>query len=146
MTQLILIAIIGILGGAAIGLQAPLASMLAKGMGLLESVFIVHLGGVVLAGLPLLVLGGGKLGKWQSVPWYALLAGVLGAAVVTSMVYMVPRIGVAAAIILILSGQLLAGTLIDHVGGLGVEVHALTLSRVIGLALVFLGVWITVRS
>ena len=93
-----------------------------------------------------MILGGGKMGQWQSVPWYALFSGLLGVTVLTTMIYMVPRIGVAAAIILILSGQLLTGTLIDHFGALGVTAHAMSPARVLGLAIVFVGVWVTVRG
>ena len=78
MSNLIVIIVIGLLGGIAIGLQAPLAAMIAQRLGVLESVFIVHLGGAIIVAVPLLLLGGGKLGMWPTVPWYALCAGVLG--------------------------------------------------------------------
>lgn len=146
MSQLALIVLIGIAGGAAVALQGPLALLISQGMGLLESIFIIHIGGAVVAGIPLLVLRGGNLGQWQNVPWYALCAGVLGIAVLTAIIYMVPRVGVAASIIIVLSGQLLAGTIVDHFGALGMTEHAMSPTRLIGLAVVFLGVFITVRA
>jgi hypothetical protein len=61
MESVILIILIGLIGGVAVGLQGPLASMISQRLGMLESVFIVHLGGVFIALLPLLFLGGGKM-------------------------------------------------------------------------------------
>ncbi len=145
MSNLIVIIIIGLLGGVAIGLQAPLAAMIGQRLGILESVFIVHLGGAIAVAIPLLLLGGGKLGLWPSLPWYALCAGVLGIAVLGSTIFMIPRIGVAAAIVLIITGQLLIATTIDHFGILEVELRQFSLQRLLGLGIVLFGAWWTLR-
>lgn len=146
MAQLLLIVVIGLLGGVAIGLQAPLSSMINQRLGLFESVFIVHLGGIIAISIPLIIVGGGKLGMWQTVPWYALCAGFLGVVVIASTVYMVPRIGVAGAITLIIAGQLTIAATIDHFGALDVTVRSISPQRLLGLGLVMLGVWQSVRS
>ncbi len=146
MNQLFVIIAIGLLGGIAIGLQAPLASMINQRLGVLESVFVVHLGGLIAVGIPLILLGGGKLGLWQSLPWYALCAGFLGVVVVASTVFMIPRIGVAGAITLIITGQLLIAATIDHFGVLDVDVQAISVHRLLGLGMVLLGVWQTLRN
>ena len=146
MSNLIVIVVVGLMGGIAIGLQAPLASMINQRLGVLESVFIVHLGGLLAVGIPLLILGGGKLGLWQTVPWHALAAGLLGVVVVGSTVFMVPRIGVAGAITLIITGQLLIGTTIDHFGVLEVELRKISWERLLGLGFVMLGVWLTLQD
>jgi len=140
------IVVIGLLGGIAIGLQAPLANMINQRLGVLESIFVVHLGGMIAAGVPLLLLGGGRLGLWQSVPVYALCAGFLGVVVVGAMVFMVPRTGVARAIILIIAGQLLIAALIDQFGILEVTHHPVSVDRLLGLGIVLFGVWQTLRS
>ena len=146
MPQLSLIVIVGLLGGIAIGLQAPLSSIINQRLGVFESVFIVHLGGIIAVAIPLIMLGGGKLGLWQTVPWYALCAGALGVVVVSSTVYLVPRIGVAGAITLIIAGQLTIAATIDHFGALGVEMRGFNTQRLLGLGVVMLGVWQTLRS
>jgi transporter family-2 protein len=146
MSHLYVIVFIGLLGGIAIGLQAPLASMINQRLGVLESVFIVHLGGLIAVSVPLILLGGGKLGLWQSVPWYALGAGFLGVVVVGATVFMVPRIGVAGAITLITTGQLFIAATIDHFGALEVSVSPISAERLLGLAIVLVGVWQTLRS
>ena len=146
MAPLALIVCVGLLGGVAIGLQAPLAAMISQRLGVLEGVFIIHLGGLLAAAVPLMLLGGGRLGAWASVPWYALAGGVLGVVVIGSTVYMVPKIGVAGAITLIIAGQLMIATTIDHFGILGVALRNLDIQRVTGLAIVLLGVWLTLRG
>lgn len=146
MSNLIVIVIVGLMGGMAVGLQAPLATIINQRLGVLESVFIVHLGGLLAVAIPLLVLGGGKLGLWQTVPWYALLAGLLGVIIIGATVFMVPKIGVAAAITLIITGQLVIAATIDHFGVLEVELRPISWDRMFGLGLVLMGVWLTLRD
>ncbi len=146
MTFFALIVVIGLFGGLAIGLQAPLASMINQKLGVLESVFVIHLGGLLAAAIPLAFLGGGRLSEWQSLPWYALLAGLLGVIVVGSTIYNVPRIGVAGTVTLIIAGQLTMAITIDHFGFLGVETRAISIERMLGIGIVLTGVWLTLRD
>jgi len=145
MEPIILIILIGLAGGAAVGLQSPMASMISQRLGIFESVFIVHFGGAIIALLPLLFYGGGRLSQWRSMPWYTLAAGIFGLIVIGAISYMIPRVGIAASITTIVAGQLLVGVLLDHWGLLGVSVRPLDLTRVLGLAVVLVGVWLTVK-
>ncbi len=145
MESILLILFIGLAGGIAVGLQSPLASMISQRLGIFESVFIVHIGGALVALIPLLFIGGGKLGQWRSLPWYALFAGVFGLIVIGAISYMIPRVGVAASIITVVAGQLLVGTILDHFGWLGAAERPLDLTRVIGMIVVLVGVWLTVK-
>jgi transporter family-2 protein len=145
MEPIILIILIGLAGGAAVGLQSPLASMISQRLGIFESVFIVHLGGAIVALVPLVFSGGGKLTQWRSVPWYALSAGIFGLVVIGAISYMIPRVGVAASITAIVAGQLLVGMILDHFGLLGASVRSLDITRLIGISVVLTGVWLTVK-
>lgn len=145
METVILIILIGLAGGVAVGLQSPLASMISQRLGVMESIFILHIGGAIMALIPLLFYGGGKLGNWRTVPWYALGAGIFGLIVIGAISYMIPRIGVAASITTIVAGQLLVGTILDHFGMLGAAERPLDTTRVIGLVIVMVGVWLTVK-
>ena len=136
MQTLIPILIVGLLSGIAVGLQSPLASMITQRLGMVESIFIVHLGGALLITIPLLFMKGGNLGNWRSLPWYALGAGVMGLIVVGGVSFMIPRIGVVASITLIIAGQILLSAVLDHYGLLGVHVRQIDLQRVFGLLLV----------
>ena len=114
-------------------------------MGLLESVFIVHIGGAIAAIIPLLMLRGGQLGQWQSLPWYALAAGAFGLVTIGSISYTIPRLGVATAMTLIIAGQLVVSLLADHFGLLGADIRPVTLVRLFGLGVLCVGVWLMVR-
>ena len=145
MESVFLLIFIGLIGGVAVGLQSPLASMISQRIGTLESVFIVHIGGAVVALIPLLYFGGGKLGQWRTLPWYALGAGAFGLVVIGAVSYMIPRVGIAASITTIVAGQLIVGTILDHFGLLGAAERSLDPTRILGLAVVMLGVWLTVK-
>jgi len=144
METILLIILIGLAGGVAVGLQSPMASMITQRLGLFESVFIVHIGGALIALIPLIFYGS-RLREWRSVPWYVLGAGVFGLIVIASISYMIPRVGVAASITTIVAGQLLVGTILDHYGLLGAAVKPLDVTRILGLGVVLVGVWLTVK-
>jgi transporter family-2 protein len=137
--------LIGIAGGIAVGFQGPLASIMTQRMGALESSLIVHSGGAMLSLVLVLLIGGGKISQWRSVPWYALCAGFFGLVVLSAVSYTIPRIGVAAAIVSIVAGQIVLSAVLDHFGWLGAAVRPLDGPRVLGLAVVMLGVWLTVK-
>ena len=135
----------GLIGGVAVGLQPPPASLMSHRLGVMESLFIIHIGGAVMVAIPRLVMGGGNLGAWRSVPWYALGAGVFGLVVLSAVSFTSPRLGVATTAILIVSGQLVIGALLGHFGLLGTFVRALSLARMMGILVLFLGIWLVVR-
>lgn len=145
MTGLLLALAIAFIGGLAIGLQSPLASMMSQRIGSLESAFIVHLGGALIASIPLLVMGGGHLSKWREVPSYALLSGGLGLVLIVAISYSIPRIGLANTVAPLIAAQLIAGALIDHFGLLGLEVRLLDPLRTVGIVLLFAGVWLVTK-
>jgi transporter family-2 protein len=134
MSTFIMILAVGLSAGAAIGLQGPMASLISQQLGVLESVFIVHLGAMVLVGVPLIFRGGGQLPNWRSLPIYTLGAGVFGLVVIAAMSYMIPRVGVVSSFIVLVLGQVLIAS-----------IRPLDLTRIAGLLLALLGVWLVVR-
>ena len=141
----ILAVIVGLIGGVAVGLQGPLSSLMSQRIGTMGSVFIVHIGGAIIAGVLLLVLGAGNLADWRKVPWYALVAGVFGVIVISAVSHTIPRIGAAATVTLIITAQLILSTLLDNFGLLGTSVRPFDLPRVAGIAVLLVGTWLIVR-
>lgn len=145
MSTIFFVILIGLIGGIAVGFQGPLTSLMSQRLGFMESIFIVHAGGAIAAGVPLMMVGGGRLGAWRSVPWYALGAGILGLVVLGAISYTIPRLGIATTITVIVVGQLLIGTVSDHFGWLGAAVRPLDLTRTLGLLILLVGTWLVVR-
>ena len=145
MQTLILAVVVGLAGGVAVGLQGPLASLMSQRVGTMGSVFIIHLGGALMAGAVLLIIGGENLAAWRSVPWYALGAGVFGLVILSAVSYTIPRIGAAVTVTLIVTAELILSAVLDHFGLLGTEVRPMDLSRTLGIAVLLLGTWLMVR-
>lgn len=145
MSPLVLVIVIGLGGGLAVGVQGPLASMITQRTGPMESAFIVHLGGALAALIPLALAGGGRLGEWRNVPWYALGAGALGLIVISAISFIIPRMGVGTTVVLLVVGQLLTSAVLDHFGWLGAAVRPVTAERLLGMIVLVIGAWLVVR-
>ena len=145
MTELFIAITLATLAGVAVSFQSPLSSILNQRLGQMESVFIIHIGGAVAAGLILVFLGGGNLRSWRNAPWYALMAGLLGLVVIASLNVAIVRMGSAATTSIMVAANLAIGALIDHFGWLGLEVRPLSLSRLLGMLVLGIGAWLIVR-
>ena len=144
MPPVLLYIVVGIVSRAVIGFQGPLASIITHRLGLLESVFIVHLGGTLVALIPLLLFrGGGKLDEWRTLPWYVFLAGICGLVVFAGISYLIPKIGVTPAMMLIIVGQVIIGSILDHYGLLGAEVRSFSFTKLAGIGVMLMGAWLT---
>lgn len=139
------VVLIGLMGGAAAGFQAPLAAILGRHVGVGGSIFIVHLVGTVAAAALLMVPGFSQMSGWRGIPWYAFLPGILGILLVGTVTFCVPRLGAASTITLMIVGNLTVGALLDHYGVLVDEVRVLDGSRMLGVAAVLVGTWLVVR-
>jgi transporter family-2 protein len=145
MQSIFVVVLVGIVAGFAVGVQAPMASLISGRLGTLEGVFIVHLGGAIAAAIPLLMLRGGNLKSWREVPPYVLIAGFFGLVAISGLSYTIPRSGATATIFLILIGQLVIGATIDHYGWLGTDVRPFEFTRALGVVVMFVGVWLMLR-
>lgn len=85
----------------------------------------------------------GAVGLAQT-PWWAWTGGLIGAAFVMAATVLVPRLGAAALICLVVFGQLAGSLLLDHFGVLQARQPVDTL-RLAGVALVGVGMLLVVR-
>lgn len=74
------------------------------------------------------------------IPWWAWSGGLFGAIFIGLAIYLVPQIGAATFIALLIAGQMFASLLFDHFGWLGLAQRAIDLPRLIGAALLIAGV------
>ena len=73
-------------------------------------------------------------------PWISWTGGFFGAIFIAVGIFMVPRLGAATVLALIVVGQMLGAIAFDHFGILGVAQHAASPARLAGAALLILGV------
>jgi len=136
---------VAILGGAAAIIQAQLNGIMDKGMGTIESVFVTYFVGGIVITLIMIFMRGGNLVAFRSLPWYVVFAGICGLVIIGSISFTVPRLGLVAAITLIIASQFVFGAIIDHFGLLGAEIRPLTLQKTAGIGILMLGVWLIIR-
>ncbi len=135
--------LLGVAAGMLISLQAPINAQLAQGLGMplaaAAASFIA--GTVMLIALTLIVSQvNGTTIAWRAPPlWMFLAGGVMGATYVTVALILTPKIGTAATMAFVVSGQLLAGLLLDKLGYFGLAARELTLGRVTGACLLVVG-------
>jgi len=134
-----------LVAGSAITFQSLFSGTLGARLGVMESTFIVHLGGFLLAGVIVSAMGGGNLASWRTVPWYVYTAGFLGVLIVAAYSYAVPKLGLAAAITLSILVQLVLSSVLDHYGALGTVQRAFDVWRGLGVAALMLGTWLILR-
>lgn len=137
--------LIGLLGGVAVGLQAPLAGAMGQRVGGTASSFIIHISGAVFSGLWLLVRGGERIREWRSLPWYMLAAGIFGLILYQTISVTLPRLGSTMMVVLIIIGQLVLGVIVDHFGLFGVTQRPVDLLRILGIVALILGGWLIAR-
>ena len=78
-------------------------------------------------------------------PGWAWVGGLLGALYVLATIVVIPRLGAATTVGLILAGQVLASIVIDHFGLIRVLVHELNIPRLAGAVLIVIGVALVQR-
>ncbi len=141
--------ILAVSAGAAVSVQAVINGSLGAQLNnsLLAATISFGVGFVV--ALAVLLLSGGlttaKL-NFQDISPLLYTGGALGVLYVTSVLFLVPKIGVGSTIILVITGQLLVSVLIDHFSLLGVTSRVLDGPRVLGLLLVVAGACLVIRK
>ena len=72
--------------------------------------------------------------------WWAWTGGVFGAVYIAISILLLPRLGAATFVALLVAGQMLASLAFDHYGLLGLTQQSVTPSRLLGAALLVGGV------
>ena len=74
------------------------------------------------------------------IPWWAWSGGLFGAIFIALAIFLIPKLGAATFIALLVAGQMLCSLAFDHFGLLGIPVHPASLVRLAGAAFLILGV------
>lgn len=146
MTTFLALALVTVVGGIAIVLQAQFMGVMDQQIGTIESVFITYGSGGLLVGLTILLLRGGNLAEWRGVPPYVLITGMLGLIIVGTIGYVTPRLGLVTAFTILIATQFVLGGIIDHFGWFGAEIRPLDPTKFLGIGILLLGVWLVIRN
>ena len=128
--------------GAAFSFQAPINAVSSRLLGSPVAAAAVSIAITLVTMLALLPLAGGTLrpAALATLPWWVVIAGLIGAAVVAGGAWIVPVTGVAVFMVAMIAGQLAGSALIDQFGLFGLEARPVGWLRLAGLAMVLLGV------
>lgn len=130
--------------GALISIQGPVNNALKASVGSTPvfAAFMSSLGSMLLLAIASVVVGE----KWSSVvrlsnvpPWQ-LIGGAIGAVFVFGLAMLAPRIGLANMMSVIIAGQIVGSLVFDRFGVVGLAVREVTTARIVGAAMVIVGV------
>ena len=104
--------------------------------------FMSYFVGVVCMALLALVLRDPlpPAGVAARIPWWAWSGGLFGAIFIGLAILLVPQLGAATFIALLVTGQMLTSVTFDHFGWLGLAQRPINVPRLIGVALLIGGV------
>lgn len=143
MPNLIYLAIAAI-SGAAMAVQGTFNSVLGKIIGIWESTLVVHIIGTITVLAIMLLIGKNfnNFTKFNEVPWYAYLGGILNVLIIFTVVKTMPVIGVGNATTAIIVAQVSTAVLIDGLGLFGMKKYDFQYIDILGIALLAIGAYI----
>ena len=145
MDNLLTVILLATVAGLAVTLQSNFMGVMTQIMGTRESIFITYGSGGIVIALVLLLSGNTNLSAWRNVPPYAFTAGLLGLVIVGVLGYATARYGLILTFAVVLVAQYGSAALIDQFGLLGAAVRPVDGVRLLGLALLLVGAWLTLR-
>ncbi len=139
--------LLAIAAGCFVGLQAPVNARLGRQVGALQAATVSFTIGTLALILVASLFSGGlsSLGSVGRVPWWALIGGILGAFYVTVALLTVRTLGLSSLTAIVVTGQLAIAVVVDRFGLLGIARQHIDASRIVGLALLIVGVVLVVR-
>lgn len=139
MIKLLLAAFV-VSAGVSASVQATINAGLARTAGL-GPALIVNTVVVLIGAVGLWLATGARTTFFPAgAAWTLYIGGFFGFVIIAAGAFVFPRLGAGWAVALMVFGQTLAALLIDHYGWLGMERAPISPQRLIGLALVAVGV------
>jgi transporter family-2 protein len=141
--------IVALFSGLAIGVQSTLISMAGKNTGAMLTGILVNVAAGIAAGLLLVFVylrpGSDGFPAIQA-PTFGIIAvaGMLGIGIIGGIAYALPKVGVAAGLSMIITGQMAMGVLVDTFGLADGDPIPLNWARIGGLVLLAVGTWFIV--
>lgn len=139
---------LAILIGALMPVQAALNAELTRFFKhpYLAAFISLSVGAIVVSVLVMLNGGFGDIKRLGQAPIHLYLGGILGAIFVGSSLFFIPKMGASAMIASFVAGQLICSVAIDHYGLLGLTANPVSMQRILGIILLFVGVFLVIRK
>lgn len=128
--------------GAAFAAQPGINAAAAKILGSPFPAAVLSVSITLLAST-IIMIAGRTTPSWDMIahlPWWVIIGGLIGVLVVGGGAAIVPATGAAIFFVCLIAGQLVGSILFDHIGAFGLPVREITLTRMTGVLLTFLGV------
>ena len=135
--------VIAFAAGVALASQAAVNAQLAKAMS--GEPIIAALVSFCVGSVALLIIAWLKTDLWgnlanlPSQPWWKLIGGLMGALFVFTTVLLAPKLGITTMLFFVIIGQLVAASVIDHFGLIGMPLREMSGAKLIGLFVVACG-------
>jgi bacterial/archaeal transporter family-2 protein len=137
------------MAGGLVAAQAPVNNVLSKKVGTFGAVSVNFLVGAVLILIVTFVFAGGieNAEGVDSPAWYYwVFGGLAGVAIVLTTLITVRELGAGGVTAATIAGQLTLSVVLDRFGALGLEERAITLDKLLGIALLAAGTVLVVRE
>ncbi|WP_295699568.1 DMT family transporter [Helicobacter mastomyrinus] len=133
--------------GVALAIQAPINAALSKSLSnasLVAALISFSIGTLCLCLLAYAygMLNTHTLKATLHQEWWKYLGGFLGAFAVFGTILLSPKIGLANMFLLIILGQILTSSVLDHLGAFGLPIKSLSLHKIIGLLIIVAGLFV----
>ena len=131
--------------GAIISIYLPMITKTAQILGSGPMANVPFFGIAFMSSILIALAAGARtsdFGRTLSLPPALLTAGVMSAGMIIGSSFLIPKIGIGAFFVLLVSGQVLAGMVFGYFGLFGVAQTDLTLGKLAGAAFVIAGVWL----
>ena len=137
--------IVTLFTGALVAAQPPVNALLARHVTDLGAAFVSLAFSTLIVGTLLIVVGDASaLGELTQMRPVHAIAGIAGAAIVLVSLIAVRELGAGGVTAALVATQLSVSVLLDRLGVLGLDGHAVTARTVLGVALLFGGTYLVV--
>jgi len=133
------------------GMGVPVMAILNGHLGIkldspaLATTILFTVGSVISLGYLFLSGGMPKSPFSQPIPMFYYLGAFFVVFYILSITWVAPKFGIGNAISLVLLGQLISMSIIDHYGLFGAPLNSISIQRIVGLIFMIDGVYMTVR-
>ncbi len=136
---------LALLMGAIISIYLPMITRTAQLLGSGPMANVPFFAIALISSVVIAFATGARAAQFQKIgtlPLWLLTAGVMSAGMIIGSSYLIPRIGIGAFFVQLVSGQVLTGMIFGYFGLFGMPVTAITWGKALGAVFVIAGVYL----